>query len=321
MQRFRSIQALRAVAACAVVVLHAYPEPHTALGNAQYGAFGVDLFFVISGFIMAQVAQGRSAGQFLRDRLWRIYPLWWVALLPWLFILQRGPVFVASSLTLWPIYQGGYYVPLLKVGWTLSFELLFYAGMTLALRSRPAVPLALYGLMLIGSLTIGSPLLHFVGSPMVLEFLMGLIIARLPRRAVLAWLIPAGIAALALTSPALGDVEATLTGHSALQRAIAWGIPAALIVWGTLSIEPLFKRRLFNVPVALGDASYSIYLFHPLIAYGLGAPWPVRVTAAIALGCVMHWLVERKIMFTKKWLEPGGFGPRHQAAFVLGRTE
>ena len=46
----------------------------------------------------------------------------------------------------------------------------------------------------------------------------------------------------------------------------------------------------------LSNASYSIYLFHPLVAYGLSAPWYIRVLLAIALGCVMHWLVERRIL-------------------------
>src|SRR3954471_15137123 len=100
MQKLRSIQALRAIAACAVVVLHAYPDVHAPLGNAGYGAAGVDLFFVISGFIIANVAQGRTSDEFLRDRLWRIYPLWWVAAVPWLFMVPRGPISVASTLTL-----------------------------------------------------------------------------------------------------------------------------------------------------------------------------------------------------------------------------
>ena len=302
MQKLPSIQVLRAVAACAVVVLHAYPNPHAPIGNAGYGAFGVDLFFVISGFIMAQVAQGRSATQFLRDRLWRIYPLWWVAVLPLLFMVPRGPLSIGSSLTLWPIFAGEYYVPVLKVGWTLSFELLFYAGMTVALASRAVMPLTLYALfLLLGSLVTASPLLHFVGSPMVLEFLMGLTIARLPRRAVFVWFIPAGLTLLLLTSPGMGDVEATLRGDNALQRAIEWGLPAALIVSGTLSVEHLFRHRLFRLPVSLRDASYSVYLFHPLVAYGLSAAWPVRFVAAIALGCAMHMLVERRIMAAKRW--------------------
>lgn len=299
MQRFKSIQLLRAVAACAVVFLHAYPDPHSSLGNAGYGAIGVDLFFVISGFIIAQVAQRRSAGQFLRDRLWRIYPIWWVAVLPWLFMLPRGTHFVMSSLTLWPIYSGGYYVPVLKVGWTLSFELLFYAGMTLALMTRAIVPVFAYSLALIASLETASPLFHFVGNPMALEFLMGVTLVRLPRHAVFALLIPAGLILLALTSPAIGDPDATLSGHFALQRAAEWGLPSAMIVWGALSMEGLFAGRAFDLPVFLGDASYSIYLFHPLVAYGLTAPWLVKLVGAIGLGCAMHWVVERRILAVK----------------------
>jgi exopolysaccharide production protein ExoZ len=271
------------------------------VGNAGYGAFGVDLFFVISGFIMAQVAQGRSAGEFMRDRLWRIYPLWWIAVLPWLVMFPRSAPFVASSVTLWPIYPGHYYVPVLGVGWTLTFELLFYMGIAVALASRRVIPLALYLVLLLGSVTIDSPLLRFLGSPMGLEFLMGLAIALLPRRTVFAWFIPVAVSLIALSSPGTGDVDATLRGYGALQRVIEWGIPAALIVWGALSIEHLFGRGIFRIPVWLGDASYSIYLFHPLIAFGFNTPWPIRVAIAIVFGCIMHCLVERRIMATKGW--------------------
>jgi peptidoglycan/LPS O-acetylase OafA/YrhL len=307
-QKLRSIQVLRGIAACAVVVLHAYPDPRGPIGNAGYGAAGVDLFFVISGFIMAHVAQERTAGQFIRDRLWRIYPLWWVALLPWLFMVPRGPTFVMSSLSLWPIYAGGYYVPVLKVGWTLSFELLFYLGMTLAIVTRAAVPLGLYAVFLLGALTTANPLLHFVGSPMALEFLMGVLVARLPRRALLGGLIPLGLALFALTSPAIGDVEASLGPQWALSRTMEWGLPAALIVWGVLSLERVFDHRAFDLPVAVGDASYSIYLFHPLAAFGLAFAWPVRLAVALGIGGAMHLLVERKLLAARRlwrsWLKP-----------------
>jgi exopolysaccharide production protein ExoZ len=301
-RKLRSIQVLRAIAACAVVVLHAVPDVHEPIANAGYGAAGVDLFFVISGFIMANVAQGRSSGEFLRDRLWRIYPLWWIAVLPWLFMVPRGPTFIASSLSLWPVYTGGYYVPVLKVGWTLSFELLFYAGMAMAIATRRAAPLLLYGLLLVGALASSSTLLHFAGSPMALEFLMGVAVANLPRRAALGLLIPIGIALLALTSPETGDVESTLAAQWALTRAIEWGCPAALIVWGALSLEPFFEKRLFDVPVAIGDASYSTYLFHPLVAFGLDFAWPVRLAAAIATGWAMHVLVERRLLAARNSL-------------------
>jgi exopolysaccharide production protein ExoZ len=299
-QKLRSIQVLRGLAACAVVFLHAYPDPDGPVGNAGYGAAGVDLFFVISGFIMASVSQGRTAGQFLGDRLWRIYPLWWVAVLPWLFMVPRGPTFLASSLTLWPIYADGYFVPVLKVGWTLSFELLFYLAMTAAIATRAAVPLALYALFLVGALATSSPLLHFLGSPMALEFLMGVLIARLPRHAAFGILVPIGIALFACTSPGIGDVEASLGPQWALWRALLWGIPAALVVWGTLSLDRVFKHRVFDVPVALGDASYSIYLFHPLVAYGLDLVWPARILLAAGVGWAMHLLVERRLLNLRK---------------------
>jgi exopolysaccharide production protein ExoZ len=300
MQKLRSIQVLRALAACAVVFLHAYPEPHLPVGNAGYGAAGVDLFFVISGFIMANVAEGRTAGQFLRDRLWRIYPLWWIAVLPWLFMVPRGGTFIMSSLSLWPIYAGGYYVPVLKVGWTLSFELLFYLGMTLAIATRAAVPLALYALFLVGALWTTNPLLHFIGSPMALEFLMGVLVARLPRHRALGMLVPLGLGLFALTSPDIGDIEGTLGAHWALSRAWQWGLPAALIVWGTLSLERLFEHRRFDLPVAIGDASYSIYLFHPLAAFGLAFAWPVRLATSVVTGWTMHLVVERRILGVRK---------------------
>jgi exopolysaccharide production protein ExoZ len=300
-QKLRSIQVLRAIAACAVALLHCYEDPNGAVGNEGYGAAGVDLFFVISGFIMTNVASQRSAGEFLRDRLWRIYPLWWVALLPWLLILPRGPLFLLSSVTLWPIYGGTYFVPVLQVGWTLSFELLFYAGMTAAIVGRAWLPLALYALLLAGALTTQSALLAYLGSPMVLEFLMGVIIARLPRRAALGLLIPAGILLIALSAAGTGSAKATLLDPQfALWRAMVWGMPAALILWGAVSIERRFESRLFDVPVAVGDASYSVYLFHPIVAYGLDFAWPVRLALAVTAGCGLHLLVERRIMAARR---------------------
>lgn len=300
MQKFRSIQVLRAVAALAVVVLHAVPEPNAPLGRFGYGAFGVDLFFVISGFIMAQIARGRPPRQFVQDRLWRIYPLWWVAVLPWLLMLPRGPVFVASSLTLWPIYPGGYYSPVLLIGWTLSFELLFYAAVTLALSTRAALPLVFYAAMLLGALASSNTLVHFLGSPMGLEFLMGVVVAGLPRRAVFGWFMLLGLGLLSLTPPGTGEMLAIVWGD-AMRRVILWGFPAALIVWGALSVEERFGHRRFDVGISLGNASYSIYLFHPLAAYGVRAAWPLRIAAAVALGCAMHVLVERRIMAVRKW--------------------
>jgi peptidoglycan/LPS O-acetylase OafA/YrhL len=82
------------------------------------------VFFVISGFIIATVMRGRTAAEFYRDRLRRIYPAYWVATVPWLLLAIWGglttPERTLSSLTLWPIYSA-YAEPYLRVAWTLSF--------------------------------------------------------------------------------------------------------------------------------------------------------------------------------------------------------
>ena len=123
MRKLRSIQVLRAVAACAVVVVHSYLRSGQFEANAiRLGAAGVDLFFVISGFIMAHVAVGRTSGQFMRDRIWRIYPMWWLAVIPWLFILNFGVPNLLASATLWPVYGATFSYPLPKLGWTLCSD-------------------------------------------------------------------------------------------------------------------------------------------------------------------------------------------------------
>ena len=287
---------LRAVAACSVLVSHTY-EP---IRGAAYGAAGVDLFFVISGFIMANLAGGRTAGQFARDRIWRIYPLWWIAALPWLLLVWRGPFSALSTLTLWPIYGGVHYLPVLKVGWTLCLELLFYVGVTVAIASKPWVPLAAYACFLFGALTLSMPLFDFIGSPMALEFLMGVAVARLPRRRSFGLFMLLGPALLALTPTVLGDLGSSLGPQWALHRALEWGFPAALVVWGTLSVEPLFEHPLFDAPVVLGDASYSIYLFHPLISYGFDIFWPLRLALALGVGLGIYVLAEKRIIAVGK---------------------
>src|SRR4051812_39342227 len=98
MRKLRSIQALRALAACAVVAMHAHGVGGLQdTGPTRVGAAGVDLFFVISGFIMAHVARERSAAEFIKDRLWRIYPMWIIALAPWLFFTHASFSTVISS--------------------------------------------------------------------------------------------------------------------------------------------------------------------------------------------------------------------------------
>jgi len=294
--KLRSIQVLRGVAAMAVVAHHAFD------GDTRLGAAGVDLFFVISGFIMATCTGGRTARQFLADRAWRIYPLWLIAVLPWLFMEPTTPLGIVRSLTLWPVYGHNYVVPALGVGWTLSFELLFYAGFAAALATRASVPLLIFGLCLVLGLTTNNLLFWFVGSPLTFEFLMGVAIARMPTRETF------GTAAAVMGLILFAVVPATYFdqsfGGGAIFRVICWGIPAGLLVYGLRALEHRLSGRAFDLPVLLGNASYSIYLFHQLVFrpfHGLAG----FVLSAVA-GIAVYFLVELPIIRARpKWSRGG----------------
>lgn len=133
------IQLLRGLAATAVVVHHALEQSNGAIGRfspdwlTTVGAAGVDIFFVISGFVMFYVSfgPGRSpptAGDFLFRRATRIYPFYWLCCIAMLIISAMG--FLAShrydantiltSLALLPGRK------IIGVSWTLVFEIYFY---------------------------------------------------------------------------------------------------------------------------------------------------------------------------------------------------
>ena len=295
---FRSIQVFRGLAACAVVVVHAYFQagPGTVKAVAL-GSAGVDLFFVISGFIMATIAKRPS---FLFDRFWRIYPLWFVALLPWWYFHRHmlGWPTVAASLTLWPVYDR-FTAPTLALGWTLSFEMLFYVSLALSLKVGARVPLALFAVCLMGGILTDAPLFDFLGNPMIFEFLLGVVIAKLPKDENWAWpLLLIGVAVFAASPQMIAELDVRLADAVWL-RPLFWGIPAAFLVYSALSYERLFQSTAWNIPVLLGNASFSIYLFHLLFVRKFHAPWPVVLVVAVVASVVMWWTVERRILAMK----------------------
>lgn len=292
MHKLRSIQVLRGIAAAAVVVHHAYRhvDPN---GIARVGAAGVDLFFVISGFIMATIGPGRRPGDFIFDRVWRIFPMWLIAVSPWLLIGHHDLPTVLTSLTLWPIWNGTFHTPALLLGWTLCFEMLFYCAFALALASKPVVPLVAFAFCIL--LAPKTDLFSYVGSPMIIEFLAGVCIAQLPRIRYPGILMIVG-AALFCFAPM--DAYTWIFGWHGFDRLLGWGIPSVMIVYGAISMDQYFKRPAFNFAVLLGDASFSIYLFHEFIVLGL-MPWPAEVAAAIGLGVAAYWVIERRLIVLK----------------------
>jgi exopolysaccharide production protein ExoZ len=295
--RLVNLQILRAVAATLAVWAHAVDvsllpgngKPLLASGYFEnFGAFGVDMFFVISGFIISASARkpGRTWVQFAEDRYIRIAPIYYVLSLPW--ILRVVPLPDVSwaplipNFLFWPIVDGRFVEPFLSVGWTLCFEALFYAVMTAALAlwpriGRPVLAAAavLLALVCLRPL-VDTPILTFLGNPIILEFLFGIVISWIcarttpDRRIAFALATVVFLAICCELIYGFGDIsESQLieSGERSFARVLLWGLPAAGIVYVALVVEgsavelgPV--RRLLAF---LGDASYSIYLVHLLV--------------------------------------------------------
>jgi exopolysaccharide production protein ExoZ len=167
------------------------------------------------------------------------------------------------------------------------------------MRTRPTVPLALFGVALLaGSLT-HAPIFDYLGNPMILEFLFGVGIARLPRREQWAWpLLAASALGFALSPLGLYEHHSAIDASRSLLRVVSWGLPAAFAVYGVLCAERWFSSGWFAPLVLLGDASYSIYLFHRLTTF-VPVDWPLKFLICVAFGVCIHFLVERPIIKLK----------------------
>jgi exopolysaccharide production protein ExoZ len=330
-----SIQMLRAVAALAVVWVHLRNEAVHRLGAVNplpewlHGNSGVDLFFVISGFIMVysseQLFGQRSApGHFFLRRIIRIVPLYWASTLAVVACLIAIRDRSALDLITWQAFVGsflfiptplanGLMLPIHILGWTLNYEMFFYAvfagALLMSRRYAVFTITGLFALMTFCGLYF-APLpqpLKFWCSPIILEFCFGMWIAiayregiRLPR--LVSWLLVlAGFAALLASSVFANETD----------RLLRWGVPAAAIVAGAALIRaPRERSAVGRVFVLLGDASYSIYLVHsivilmmPTVAVHLRVevsrwPWSyiaVCAVAALAGSMAAYWIFERPV--------------------------
>ncbi len=308
---YMSVQYFRGIAALAIVIKHASQARGTPLAHALDG--GVDLFFIISGFVMVASTDGRKMGpvEFLTRRARRILPMWWVtlALVAALGLGSGSEADWLRSVALvpsWVTYGVGSVS--WGVGWTLVFEACFYVvfAIGLALRSTRFTVYAMSGLVLTG-IVFGrsqSPLLNTLLHPLLMEFLLGMIVAKcvLSRTALPPGLIVAGAILYVLGSfgPFSYDIHPVLRG-----------IPLALIVAGVVGFET--RRGIPDIPLLrlLGDASYSIYLLHYvaiMLAWGFmpkASWWMLTASAGVAIGCISYVLIEKPLLnLTKRTAKP-----------------
>jgi len=280
------IQALRAAAALMVVWQHAR-EQFTWVKDtfpSEIGAQGVDIFFVISGFIMVASTHGQevSPWRFLWRRFLRIAPLYWLVTLSLLLLGLLLPQFMRSatppwqvvltSLTFYPYaspVKNGAFVPLLNAGWTLNYEMFFYGIFAASLvMTRPAI--RLFTMLLAMSAAISYRLvahptgvLSFYGDAIILVFLAGALLGTAYCSGGWREDTATGSALMALGGFLFWAGE----GHDLYHRAIGAGIPALIIVAGTCKLSAA-KIAWPKWMLLLGDASYSIYLSH-ILSLGL----------------------------------------------------
>lgn len=272
---FDSIQTLRGIAALFVVLEHV-----RFLGC---GAFGVDIFFCISGF-MIMFSTHKSAEGFLRKRLIRILPLYYfmtagtfllLLLFPGMFQQTKAdPVFLVKSLLFIPFdIGGGVLQPLMRIGWTVNCEMLFYLLFLIAMhishRYRGLVCSAFLGLIVLLEqlLPLEWDVLTFYGNPVMLEFVLGIIVYYV------IWAIyeshrskplPGFLLPLAATA-FVGIFVLLLASYHHInvlgfRRLFFWGLPAAVLVLCSFVVGLFLKMPRFSV--TLGNMSYSLYLIH-----------------------------------------------------------
>jgi peptidoglycan/LPS O-acetylase OafA/YrhL len=332
--RIYQLQSLRFVAAALVLYGHALMEARQHGSRfAQHWTYdlpwggGVDIFFVISGFIILFIARDAprslaAAGDFIAKRIIRLVPLYWIftAAMAAVILLLPGRVqeggltlggFVKSLLFVPYIHaSSGEVRPVLGQGWTLNYEFFFYlvfaATMIVTRRRFAAVSGVLLICVVVGTSIALPPALASLLNAFLVLFVIGMALAhffdRLPRHGgIVALLIVLAAAAWIAVVPPEAPADVTW-------RLVARGVPAVMLVYATLLWRAPPRWITHGTLPMLGDASYALYLSHPFVVNAvlivfakLHLPFEgvfvlVAVFAAVAASVVIFRWVETPIL-------------------------
>ena len=300
-----TLQYFRGVAALMVAVYHLNGQTER-FGYSGYwphwAAAGVDLFFVLSGFLMWAITAERSQtpAEFFRRRIARIVPLYWAITTVIIAVMLFAPRLMMTGVFDLGQAVGSYLFvpvpdvygklsPVVRVGWTLNIEMMFYLVFAASLfaprRFRGLIIAAVvFSIVSIAAVVFPSNKWAVLyASSVWFEFLYGMAVAEIYRRgylkntgAALSWfLLVLGAAALPFTS-----------AHAPL-RGVFVGLPAAAIFIGMLGLDSAARQRPWPWLKLLGDASYSLYLTHLLSFSVAFQAWRM---AGASLSLPMLWI-------------------------------
>lgn len=267
-----NIQILRAFAAINVVVYHVlylssiYFDKINFLNFLKgWGLNGVDLFFVISGFIIfhTQLNNKKNIYQFIKSRLARVVPSYWIITLFYAFLYFLFPnlfnnLTISSEKIFYSLFFFSQLIedlgPIVNVGWTLEYEMLFYIMFSIFLFFKK-FNIIYINIIFIILILLSKNFLFF-------EFLFGINIAYFYNKknlnskvGLLIFFIGLSILVLSLKPISIFHID------NDINRVFFWGIPSLLIVLGFIYCKPVYNKFL----LFLGNASYSIYLVHFMV--------------------------------------------------------
>lgn len=309
-RHFNNIQALRGIAVLLVIFYHLTgvqiqsSATHAMPNFLQFGAVGVDIFFLISGFLMMAITRdthtgAASAAQFMKRRLLRIYPMYWVVSIPVVYLLFFSsrdllaslrlnpdavryvpdlPIYLLKSALLFPQVN----LPPLTISWTLIHEVYFYCvfGLLLLLPKRTHSSLLVAWSIItlifwcVFKPTQYQPIRYLLCNPLTLEFTTGCLLAAvLTKQQHIAY--PRFVLFLGCIAFAVSWwIWIMRHGYEfpiADDRVLYFLLPCALVLAGLVSMEHRDKY-LHHTLQTIGDASYSLYLTH-IIFLSIGRKW------------------------------------------------
>lgn len=283
-KKIDALQAMRAFAAILVMFFHGTAiigrelNYNFANGFFYIGFVGVDVFFVLSGFIIFYTSKPTSFNipEFFKKRFIRIYPIYWIVisgLILQYFIsptpdkaFKGDPEVILASATLFP-----HEVLIVGVAWTLTYEVIFYLmfGLTFAISRKFFFrSFACWSVIIVICYFFNIKSQFFainaLINPIILEFGFGCLIAYLYQNIKYfnywKWAVAIGGILLAADIVVIyfalkNDPAAFSAG---IHRVYLFGIPSTILIFGLL----YFDKPVYKLLVMLGDASYSVYLIH-----------------------------------------------------------